>query len=39
MENLKWNAHAFLLRAALCKVVHIMKTLKETMSSYIIRNI
>jgi hypothetical protein len=42
-ENLKWDAYAQLLRAKLCKVVYIMKTLNETKSpyiySYIIRNI
>jgi hypothetical protein len=38
-ENLKWGAHALLLRSKLCKVVYVMKTLKETISPYVIRNI
>lgn len=37
-ENLKWVTHARLLRAQPCKVVHMMKTLKETMSPCMIRN-
>jgi hypothetical protein len=38
-ENLTWGAHARSLRAKLCKVIYIVKTLKETMSPYMIRNI
>jgi hypothetical protein len=38
-ENLKWCAHARFLKAKLCKVVYMVKTLKETMSPYMIRNI
>jgi hypothetical protein len=30
-ENIKWGAHARLLRAKLCKVLYMMKALKETM--------
>jgi hypothetical protein len=30
--NMKWCAHARFLKAKLCKVVHMVKTLKETMS-------
>jgi hypothetical protein len=38
-ENLKWCAHVRFFKAELCKVVYMVKTLKETMSPYIIRNI
>jgi hypothetical protein len=33
-ENLKWGAHVWLLRTKLCKVVYVVKTLKEIMSPY-----
>jgi hypothetical protein len=38
-ENLKWGTHARLLRVKLSKVIYIIRTLKETLSSYMIRNI
>jgi hypothetical protein len=38
-ENLKWCAHARYLKAKQCKVVYMVKTLKETMSPYMITNI
>jgi hypothetical protein len=36
-ETLKWCAHARVLKAKLCKVVYMVKILKETMSPYMIR--
>jgi hypothetical protein len=36
-ETQKWCAHARVLKAKLCKVVHMVKILKETMSPYMIR--
>jgi hypothetical protein len=39
IENLKWCAHARFLKAKLCKVVYMVKTLKEIMSPYMTRNI
>jgi dsDNA-binding SOS-regulon protein len=36
-ETLKWCAHAQVLKAKLCKVVYIVKILKETMCPYMIR--
>jgi hypothetical protein len=38
-ENLKWCAHARFFKAKLCKAVYMVKTLKETMSPYMITNI
>jgi hypothetical protein len=38
-EKLMWGSHAQSLRTKLCKVVYMMKILKETMSPYVIRNI
>jgi hypothetical protein len=38
-ENLKWGAHTRFLRAKLCKVVYMVKTLKESMSPCMIRSI
>jgi hypothetical protein len=38
-ENLKWDAHTRVLRAKLCEVVYMIKTIKETMSPYMIRSI
>jgi hypothetical protein len=39
MENLKWGAHALLLRIKLYKVIYMIKALKKTMSPNMIRNI
>jgi hypothetical protein len=39
MENLKWGTCPQLLRSELYKEVYMMKTLKETMSCCMIRNI
>jgi hypothetical protein len=36
-ETLKWCAHARVLEAKLCKVVYMVKLLKETMIPYMIR--
>jgi hypothetical protein len=38
-ENLKCCAHARFLKAKLCKVVYMVKILKETMSPYMMINI
>jgi hypothetical protein len=38
-ENLKLGVHDQLLRAKLCKVVYIIKNLKETMGPYMVRNV
>jgi hypothetical protein len=37
--NINGGAHVRSLRAKLCKVVYMIKTLKETMSPYMMRNI
>jgi hypothetical protein len=39
MENLTWGTHAQSLGTKLCKVIHMMKILKDTMSSHMIRKI
>jgi hypothetical protein len=36
-ETLKWCAHVRVLKAKLCKVVYVVKVLKEAMSPYMIR--
>jgi hypothetical protein len=36
-ENLKWDAHTRALSSKLCKVVYIIKLLKEIISSYMIK--
>jgi hypothetical protein len=36
-ENLKWDAHTRALSSKLCKVVYIIKSLKEMINSYMIR--
>jgi hypothetical protein len=36
-ETLKWCAHARVLKAKLCKVIYMVKILKEIMSPYMIR--
>jgi hypothetical protein len=37
VENLKWDAHTRTLSSKLCKVVYIIKSLKEIISSYMIK--
>jgi hypothetical protein len=39
MENLKWDTHTRALSSKLCEVVYIIKSLKETISSYMIKSI
>jgi hypothetical protein len=36
-ENLKWDAHTRAFSSKLCKLVYIAKSLKETISSYMIK--
>jgi hypothetical protein len=37
-QTLKWNARVRVLKAKLCKVIYMVKTLKETLSPYMIKN-
>jgi hypothetical protein len=36
-ETLKWNAHVRVLKAKLCKVIYMVRILKETLSPYMIK--
>jgi hypothetical protein len=38
-ENLKWDAHMRALSSKLCKVIYIIKSLKEIISSYMVKSI
>jgi len=38
-ESLKWNSHVRLLANKLCKVSFMIKSLRETLSTYMIRNL
>jgi hypothetical protein len=36
-ETVKWNAHVRVLKAKLCKVIYMVRILKETLSPYMIK--
>jgi len=38
-ESLKWNSHVKVLASKLCKVSFMIKSLRETLSTYMIRNL
>ena len=38
-ESLKWNFHANTLASKLCKVLYMIKSLRETLSTYMTRNL